>query len=464
MAVAILLPKLGLTMTEGTINEWLVERGATVSVGDPLLMLATDKVDVEVEAESAGLFHPSVEAGATLPPGSVVGWLLEAGEEPPADAAAAPTVEEETAAGPVTLAPVAAAAADIAATGVAPSGRLKASPNARRVAKEHRIDIASVRGTGPGGRIVSEDVEEHVAAASPAKAPIAGAPRVTPLVRKLAAELGVELADVTPSGPEGKLTRSDVQRAATRLSEPLGAAVAPAAFAPTAQPSSRPMSGIRNAIARNMTKSLHEMAQLTLGHEADVTALVAVRAALKAENAAAGRRTPTITDFIVKAAALALREHPTMNSALIDGRIESPGRIDVGVAVSIDDGLLVPVVRNADSRSVGEISAETARLAGAGRAGKLSLPELEGATFVVSSLGTAGIDFFTPIVNPGNAGILGVGRIRDGVRWEGETPRRTDVLTLSLTFDHRVIDGAPAADYLLAVAELLGRPLTLLAG
>ncbi|MDT4922052.1 MAG: hypothetical protein QOI15_2954, partial [Pseudonocardiales bacterium] len=360
MAVAILLPKLGLTMTEGTINEWLVERGATVSVGDPLLMLATDKVDVEVEAESAGLFHPSVEAGATLPPGSVVGWLLEAGEEPPADAAAAPTVEEETAAGPVTLAPVAAAAADIAATGVAPSGRLKASPNARRVAKEHRIDIASVRGTGPGGRIVSEDVEEHVAAAAPANAPIAGGPRVTPLVRKLAAELGVELADVTPSGPEGKLTRSDVQRAATRLSEPLGAAVAPAAFVPTAQPSSRPMSGIRNAIARNMTASLHEMAQLTLGHEADVTALVAVRAALKAENAAAGRRTPTITDFIVKAAALALREHPTMNSALIEGRIESPGRIDVGVAVSIDDGLLVPVVRNADSRSVGEISADTA--------------------------------------------------------------------------------------------------------
>jgi pyruvate dehydrogenase E2 component (dihydrolipoamide acetyltransferase) len=206
------------------------------------------------------------------------------------------------------------------------------------------------------------------------------------------------------------------------------------------------------------------MAQLTLGHEADVTALVAVRAALKAENAAAGRRTPTITDFIVKAAALALREHPTMNSALVDGRIESPGRIDVGVAVAIDDGLLVPVVRNADGRSVGEISTEAARLAAASRTGKLSLPELEGATFVVSSLGTAGIDFFTPIVNPGNAGILGVGRIRDGVRWEGETPKRTDVMTLSLTFDHRVIDGAPAANYLLAVAERLARPLSLLAG
>jgi pyruvate dehydrogenase E2 component (dihydrolipoamide acetyltransferase) len=153
-----------------------------------------------------------------------------------------------------------------------------------------------------------------------------------------------------------------------------------------------------------------------------------------------------------------------MNSTLVDGRIESPGRIDVGVAVAIEDGLLVPVVRDADSRSVGDISADTSRLAAAGRAGKLSLPDLEGATFVVSSLGAAGIDFFTPVINPGNAGILGVGRIRDGVRWEGETPRRTDVMTLSLTFDHRVIDGAPAANYLLAVAELLARPLTLLAG
>jgi pyruvate dehydrogenase E2 component (dihydrolipoamide acetyltransferase) len=295
-------------------------------------------------------------------------------------------------------------------------------------------------------------------------------PRVTPLVRKLAAELGVDLADVTPSGPDGKLTRSDVQRAAARLSEPLVAGPAPLAAAAAdlglagAEPSSRPMTAIRNAIARNMTASLQEMAQLTLGHEADVTSLVATRAALKAEYAASGRRTPTITDFVVKAAALALRAHPTMNSALRDGRIESPGRIDVGVAVAIEDGLLVPVVRNADRRTIADISADTSRLAAAGRAGKLSLPEMEGATFVVSSLGTAGIDFFTPIVNPGNAGILGVGRIRDGVRWEGETPKRTAVMTLSLTFDHRVIDGAPAANYLLAVAELLSRPLSLLAG
>ena len=290
-----------------------------------------------------------------------------------------------------------------------------------------------------------------------------GGPRVTPLVRKLAAELGVDLADVTASGPDGKLTRSDVQRAAARLSEPVSAtSTAPRTTA--AQPSSRPMTAIRKAIARNMTASLQEMAQLTLGHEADVTALVATRAALKAEYATAGRRPPTINDFVVKAAALALREHPTMNSTLVDGRIESPGRIDVGVAVAIDDGLLVPVVRDADSRSVGDIAADTSRLAAAGRAGKLSLPDLEGATFVVSSLGTAGIDFFTPVINPGNAGILGVGRIRDGVRWEGDTPRRTDVITLSLTFDHRVIDGAPAANYLLAVAELLARPLSLLAG
>jgi pyruvate dehydrogenase E2 component (dihydrolipoamide acetyltransferase) len=464
MAVAVLLPKLGLTMTEGTISEWLVQPGDTVGVGDPLLSLATDKVDVEVEAEGAGIFHPSVEAGSVLPPGAVVGWLLEEGEQPPEDAGTSELVSEAEDA--VVSDPVAAAAPITSPNG----SRLKASPNARRIATELGVDLASIRGSGPGGRIVSEDVEEQAAGASASgTAERTGSDatvRVTPLVRKLAAELGVDLAEVRPSGPDGKLTRSDVQRAAAQLSEPLPVALAPvaAAVVRTAAPTSQPMTAMRNAIARNMVASLQEMAQLTLGHDADVTALVATRAALKAENADTGRRTPTITDFVVKAAALALVEHPRMNSALREGRIESSDRIDVGVAVAIEDGLLVPVVRDADRRSVGDISADAARLAAAGRAGKLSLAELEGATFVVSSLGTAGIDFFTPIINPGTSGILGVGRIRDGVRWDGETPKRTDVMTLSLTFDHRVIDGAPAAAYLLTVANLLSRPLSLLTG
>ncbi|MGY1815319.1 dihydrolipoamide acetyltransferase family protein [Blastococcus sp. SYSU D00820] len=462
MAVEILVPKLGLTMTEGIVDQWLVEPGVTVRVGDPLLTLSTDKVDVEVEAEAEGVFHPGVPAGSSLPPGAVIGWLLAEGEQPPTGAGAAPPAAAEAAAPPVAepgaVVPAAPAADAPSPDGTAPDGRLRVSPNARRVARELGVDLAGLTGTGPGGRIVSEDVEEAAAAAAaalpaaPPAAPVNGS-RTSPLVRKLAAQLGVDLTAVVGTGPDGRVTKTDVHLAARP--------------APAAQPAAAAgggLTGLRGAIARNMVTSLREMAQLTLGHEADVSALVAARAALKAEDAGSGRRTPTISDFVVRAAALALRDHPTMNATLRDGRIEPNDTIDVGLAVAIEGGLVVPVLRQADQGSLRTLSETAAELAATARAGKLTLPQLEGATFAVSSLGTAGIDFFTPIINPGNVGILGVGRIRDGVRWEGETPRRSSVMTLSLTFDHRVIDGAPAAEYLLQVADLLSRPLGLLAG
>ena len=483
MAVEILVPKLGLTMTEGTINEWLVEPGAEVAVGDVSLRLATDKVDVDVEAEAAGIFHPGAVAGESLEPGAVIGWLLTVGEEPPEHAAAAvpPTsagagdatvdvvVAPEVAAELTNTSGVQDDPAPAAPMSTTADGRLMASPNARRVARQHGVEIAQIRGTGPGGRIVSEDVDELVAeiAAVPTDDPAAGdtgGPHTgTPLVRRRAVELGVDLAGTVPTGPGGKLTRSDVLRAA----DAPGSArppTAPAVPATAGQPAPQHLTGLRGAIARNMMASLHEMAQLTLGHEADLTELAATRAALKAENALTGRRTPTITDFVVRAAATALREHPLMNSTLRDGQTVPSAAIHVGIAVSLDGGLVVPVLRNADVGSLGELAEQAASLAAAARAGKLSLPQLEGATFTVSSLGASGIDFFTPIINRGNVGILGVGRMRDGVRWEGDRPVRTQVLTLSLTFDHRVVDGAPAAAYLMAVSDLLARPLALLAG
>jgi pyruvate dehydrogenase E2 component (dihydrolipoamide acetyltransferase) len=173
---------------------------------------------------------------------------------------------------------------------------------------------------------------------------------------------------------------------------------------------------------------------------------------------------PSIGDFIVLAAARALREHPGLNASAQPDGIHLRREINVGVAVAVPNGLLVPVVTGAADRSLVDLATEIKSLAGAARAGKLTLSQLEGGTFVVTSLGGYGVDFFTPIVNPGHVAILGVGRLRDGVRWEGETPRRTQVLTLSLTFDHRAVDGAPAAEYLQTVEALLAQPLRLLAG
>lgn len=467
----VLLPKLGLTMEEGTILEWVVRSGDLVKTGDVLLRLATDKVDVDVEAEGEGRFEPVVPEGVTLPPGALIAWLLSGDEQAPAapsDAAvaqvAAPAASDV---GELQLTP---SSAPVVASG----GRLLASPNAKRVAELQGVDLTTLRGTGPGGRIVSEDVEDAVAArpagvsaqSAPAGIPVPAAldasptgQFASPLVRRHAVANGVDLASVRGTGLGGRIRRADVEATAT----------AAAASAPSAAPAGPragqiiPLTGMRGAIARNMTASLQEMAQLTHGYEAEVGDLLALREKLKVEWAGTGLRVPTINDFVVRAAAHALLEHPILNATIREGAIHLLEEVHVGVAVAVPDGLVVPVVRHADRRPLVSIAEETRALATVARDGRLTLSQMEGATFVVSSLGSYGVDFFTPVVNPGNTGILGVGRVRDGVRWEGQVPVRTSVLTLSLSFDHRAVDGAPAAEFLQTVSSLLARPLLLLA-
>src|SRR4051794_27864022 len=461
-------------MEEGTIVEWVAKAGDVVKNGDVLLRLGTDKVDAEVEAEGEGRFEPVVAEGVTLPPGALIAWLLQGDEQPPErPSEAAVAAQESPAAGDVGELQLTGPATTLTPT--APEGRLLASPNAKRVAAERGIDLRTLRGTGPGGRIVSEDVEDALArvSAEPAAAPApaaAGTPGGTgtpggmasPLVRRHAQASGVDLSRVRGSGLGGRIRRADVTAAAAAAPE-----TAPARGAAAAGPragSVIPLTGMRGAIARNMHASLQEMAQLTHGYEAEVGALLALRDHLKREWAGTGLRVPTINDFVVRAAAHALLEHPVLNATVRDDGIHLLEEVHVGVAVAVLDGLVVPVVRDADKRGLVDIAEQTQELAAAAREGRLTLPQLEGATFVVTSLGSYGVDFFTPVVNPGNTGILGVGRVRDGVRWEGDVPQRTSILTLSLSFDHRAVDGAPAAEFLRTVSGLLARPHLLLAG
>jgi pyruvate/2-oxoglutarate dehydrogenase complex dihydrolipoamide acyltransferase (E2) component len=450
VAIEVLLPKLGLTMETGLIEEWLVTAGTLVQPGEPLMRLATDKVEVDVEAEAAGLFHPAVAQGSELPPGALVGWLLAEGEAVPAPSAAAPSAPT---AAPHPAEPVVAAEPG-ALTPPTQTGRQFVSPNARRVARERGVDVTQLRGTGPSGRVITADVidalEQPAVAASAAQAQ--GLSVVSPLVRRDAVAAGVDLGAV-PAGPGGKIRRADVIAAAARQ----GAA-------PPGLPAQViPLTGMRGVIASRMHASLQEMAQLTLGTDATMDAAVDLRARLKEQWSAAGIAVPTITDFIVRAAALALVRHPRLNASVQEQSILVQSDINVGIAVALDDGLIVPVVKNADQLPLSSIAAETKRLAAGSRTGKLALPDLEGGTFTVSTLGSFGIDFFTPVITPGQVAILGVGRLRDSVRWDGATPVRTQVLTLSLTFDHRAVDGAPAADYLRAVVDQLQNPLSLLA-
>jgi len=464
MAIEILLPKLGLTMEEGTVEEWLVADGAVITVGMPLLRLATDKIDVDVEAEADGILARAVPDGATLEPGSVLGWLLASGESAPNGVApSAPTSDSAQSDAVVITTMPANNHNDVSQSG----GRAFISPNARRVAQEMQVDLARVSGTGPYGRILSEDVVEAASNTNPDAGNIRPGKVISPLARRDARDAGIDPAGI--STDDGVVRRSDVRGAAA--STPQSNASAALAPMPTQQTGSSvahsettsiiPMKGMRGTIAARMMQSLTEMAQLTHGFEVSMDAVVQLRAEMKDQYVALGVAVPSLNDFVVRAAALALRQHPILNATIIDKEIHLLGRIHMGLAVAVPGGLMVPVIHDADQLSLPELARATRDVADRCRTGAISLDELEGATFAVTSLGTYGVDFFTPVINPGNVGILGVGRLRDSGKWEGETFVRTQVLTLSLTFDHRAVDGAPAAEYLQTIAQLLARPLVL---
>jgi pyruvate dehydrogenase E2 component (dihydrolipoamide acetyltransferase) len=333
-------------------------------------------------------------------------------------------------------------------------GRLFASPNARRVAAERGIDIATVAGTGPNGRIVSEDVP--LSRPSVSGAPVVTANTRTGVVASVAARnladlLGIDLAAVALDPVEHRVTRESV---AAYVRQQL-AGPAPALLPGPAQTPSRMirMSGMRGTIARRMHASLREMAQLTLTMDADMDAVVADRQRRKDAGTTVG-----FTDYIVAAAAKALVKHPNVNAQVTPDGIAVLPDIHVSLAVALEDGLIVPVVRNADRLDLATLGSETTRLADAARNGTLTLEELEGGTFSVTALGMFGVDAFTPVINPPNAAILGVGRLRDDVVIINGNVSTTKRLTLSLTWDHRVIDGAPAAAFCKTIVELLAEP------
>lgn len=477
MAVEVQMPKLGLTMQEGTVAEWLVADGTEVSPGTPVMLISTDKVETEWEIDQSGILRHAVPPGETLECGELVGWLVAEGEEPPAAPERSAAGAASSAAPPMPAPAVSAPAsgpttspAGVAARGE--GGRLLASPNARRVAAERGIDLSHIAGTGPGGRITSEDViAARVAppAPAPAVATADGSGRFVPLVARKAAErLGVDLAGVVGSGPDGRVTRRDVYEA-VRVAEPWAVSSAAPALAPGPpdggpQPGDvLPLSGMRGVIAERMHTSLQEAAQLTLGVDVDMARVVELREQLKEIGADALGTVPGFTDFVIGACARALRQHPLANASIVDGAIQVLPAVNVGMAVAVPDGLIVPVVRGADQLSLLDLAVETRRLAAAARDGQLGLADLEGGTFSVSALGMFDVDFFTPVINPPNAAILGVGRIRDEVRWLDDTPQRGRAMTISLTWDHRILDGAPAAEFAATIRRYLEEPLRLMA-
>jgi pyruvate dehydrogenase E2 component (dihydrolipoamide acetyltransferase) len=428
--------------------------------------------------------------GDTYPCGALIGYLLADGEEPPvAKASASPApVAAQTSSPVASSAPIASNVATLPRR----EGRLFASPNARRVAKELGIDIETVVGSGPEGRITSEDVEEAhknpnapraVSGSAPSSTPaIAVAPILsssgnvlaTAAARQLAELLGVDLAQVPYDATDGRVTKDGVaafvrarltttQTASkeTSIAEKSTTVLAPASQTPT---SIKKISGMRGTIAKRMQSSLQDMAQLTLHMDADLDAIVEDRESRKSSSHGnnSSNSLPGFTDYVIAAAARALKLHPIVNSQVTAEGIALLPEIHVSMAVALPEGLIVPVIKNTTSLDLSTLAAETKRLSGAAREGKLGLGELEGGTFSVSTLGMFGVDGFTPVINPPNTAILGVGRLRDDVvvnkKGKVSTVKR---MTLSLTWDHRVFDGAPAAEFCKSIVDLLADPSAL---
>ena len=444
MPQEIYLVKVGMNMTEGIVEEWCIADGERVEKGDLLYRLETEKVNLDVDAEATGIVRHIVAEGVTMKPGDVVGYIYESGEtipdilpKPGADAATAEAAPVQAASQPAT-----------ATVPMAKAGRLFSSPAARRLARELNVEIGTVNGSGPNGRIVEADVQ----AAAAAKPEPVKAPASSPMARKLARELGVDVNAIRGTGPGGRITKEDVEQAAG----------APAAPEPApAEDRAVPVRAMRRTIARRMYESLQSSAQLTMDMDVNMDDAVKLRTQLIDEWQDEGLR-PTYTDLVIRASAKALAKHPDMNSVYGKTEITLRGEINVGMAVALEEGLIVPVVRHADRLTMKQVVQESSRLAAAARDGTLTPDDLHDGTFTVSALGMFGVDSFTPIINSPQSGILGVNRIRDGVRWEGATPRKTREMRLSLTWDHRVLDGAPAAQFLGTVRDLLEAPYRLL--
>jgi pyruvate dehydrogenase E2 component (dihydrolipoamide acetyltransferase) len=475
MATEFLMPKLGLTMEEGTIIEWLVADGDAVEVGAAILRIETDKTETEVEATSAGRLHVVGRPGDTFGCGERIGWLLAPGEESPVAVASAATVALVSPSGTTGVAQAPSPSHVGSASAPAAGGRIMASPLAKRRAAERNIDLRAVRGTGPDGRIVAADVDEVVVAPPAAPAPQAppssssgGMWPATAAARMLADLLGIDVAHVPLDPVDGYVTRESVARyvrgvlaaaAGPAPATPSTVPVMPSASAGLASATQAPsstirLSGMRGTIAKRMRDSLTQMAQLTLHMDADFEAVVADRARRSAQG-----RPPSYTDYVIAAAARALVQHPIANSQITDDGVALLPAVHVGMAVALDAGLIVPVISDTASRDLSSLSIESSRLAAAARDGALKLAELEGGTFSVSTLGMFGVDGFTPVINPPNTCILGVGRLRsDLVLGPDGTVDTRQRVTLSLTWDHRAFDGAPAAAFCASIVELLNDP------
>lgn len=437
MPVHVTMPKWGLTMKEGKIVGWLVNEGDPVKKGQDLFEVETEKITNVVESLADGvLFQIVVPTGTVVKTGTIVAIITEPGESAERIEGIQMGDVPEDEAGPSKEAAGKTAEKPEKAKAFVP-----ATPAARRLAKELGVDLSLVEGSGPGGRVTENDVTRYHEEGPPP-------PKITPLALEMAKQAGLDITTLTGTGEGGKITLADVEKALSR--EDVAEDAAP--------PKSIPFTGMRKAVADNMYASLQQTAQLTTFTEVDVTAMVHFRDVVRKEYQKDQNVKISYNDIIILAVSRALKRYPIMNTTLVEDEILLHDSVHMGIAVALPDGLIVPVLRNTDKKGLLEIAKEARILAGKAREGNLSMDDVTGGTFTITNVGMFQVDGFTPILKPPETGILGVGRVKEKPAvYNGEIAIRS-MMFLSLTFDHRVVDGAPANAFLETVARYLEHP------
>jgi pyruvate dehydrogenase E2 component (dihydrolipoyllysine-residue acetyltransferase) len=450
----VVMPRLSDSMEEGTILTWMKSVGDEIEVGDEIVEIETDKANMAYESDVAGtLTEILAQEGETLPIGTPIAKVGDsdasaagpdqggspAGEDAAKDEGQGPAGEDVASFSDPAPRPPRASAVEAPETpsgsAASPNGeRVKASPVARRIAKEKDLDLAAITGSGPGGRIVKKDVEKAAASAGDGGAGV-------------------------PRGAEGRLAPSTVGDAAA-AGPAAGAAGPGSPETAKGQVTYEDLSKLQSTIARRMSESKATAPHFYLEAEIDMSRAVEARARIKSA-AGDGEVVPSFNDMVVKACALALREHPRANGAYRDGRFELYSRINVGVAVAAKDALVVPTVFDADRKGLRQIASDSRALAQRVREGTITPPELSGGTFTVSNLGMYGIDNFSAVINTPQAAILAVGAIKERPVVRDGEPATAQMLYVTLACDHRILYGAPAAEFLARVRALLEEPLSL---
>ncbi|MCX5905100.1 MAG: dihydrolipoamide acetyltransferase family protein, partial [Proteobacteria bacterium] len=438
MAIEVTMPKLGLTMETGKITEWKKAEGAQVNQGEILLVVETEKITYEVECPANGLLHIIVPQDGEVPVAELIAII-----------AADKAEYDKVAAGG---APAAAAPAR------ADGERVKASPLARKLAGEAGIDIAAIGGTGPEGRVVKKDVLSWQET---------NKFRITPVAGKMAKENNIDLKQVAGTGPGGKITREDIEAYLAQQKAPAAAA------APAEKKTGEAKMGegdkivkltsMRKVISRKMLESTNQAAQAYMTNSIDATLIQAFREKILAMGEKKHGVRVTITDFVMKITAMAIERHPVINTRWTGEGILFVKDINIGMAMSIKDGLVVPVIKNANKKSIIEIAKDRTALIDKGRNGKLGPAEMTGGTFTVSAMGMFGTELFTAIINQPENAILGVGAIIDKPVVVNKQIVIKPMMNLSLTYDHRTIDGADAGRFLQTLKELHDDPMLILA-